>query len=334
MRRRDFIKGFSAAATMSPLAARAQQPQHAAERIRQIGVLAAAYTQADREGQIRVTAFHDALERLGWTDGRDIRIEHRWAGGDAAQAKVFAAELVRSVPDVLVANGNPLLIELQRLTSTIPIVFTQVSDPVGSGIVASLARPGSNITGFSNFEPEMGGKWVEMLKKAAPKTSRVAVVFGSDSRATVALLRSAEAVTPNLGVELTAVDLYNGIGIERALAEFASQADGGLIVTPYPFAIANRETVIALAAHHRLPAVYPFRYLATEGGLMSYGPDQVDQWRGAATYVDRILRGEKAVDLPIQAPTRYELVINLKTAKALDLTIPPALLDTADEVIE
>jgi putative ABC transport system substrate-binding protein len=231
MRRRDFIKGFSAAATMSPLAARAQQAQHAAERIRQIGVLAAAYTQADREGQIRVTAFHDALERLGWTDGRDIRIEHRWAGGDAAQAKVFAAELVRSVPDVLVANGNPLLIELQRLTSTIPIVFTQVSDPVGSGIVASLARPGSNITGFSNFEPEMGGKWVEMLKKAAPKTSRVAVVFGSDSRATVALLRSAEAVTPNLGVELTAVDLYNGIGIERALAEFASQADGGLIVT-------------------------------------------------------------------------------------------------------
>jgi len=334
MRRRDFVIGITGSAITWPLAAHAQQAQHAAERIRQIGVLVAAYTQADREGQIRMTAFHDALERLGWTDGRDIRIEHRWAGGDADQAKVFAAELVRSVPDVLVANGNPLLIELQRLTSTIPIVFTQVSDPVGSGIVASLARPGSNITGFSNFEPEMGGKWVEMLKKAAPKTSRVAVVFGSDSRATVALLRSAEAVTPNLGVELTAVDLYSGIGIERALAEFASKADGGLIVTPYPFAIANRETVIALAAHHRLPAVYPFRYLATEGGLMSYGPDQVDQWRGAATYVDRILRGEKAGDLPIQAPTRYELVINLKTAKALDLTIPPALLDTADEVIE
>jgi putative tryptophan/tyrosine transport system substrate-binding protein len=334
MRRRDFIKAVAGSAITWPLAARAQQVQHAAERIRQIGVLIVAYTQADREGQIRVTAFHDALERLGWTDGRDIRIEHRWAGGDADQAKLFAAELVRSVPDVLVAVGNPLLIELQRLTSTIPIVFTQVSDPVGSGIVASLARPGGNITGFSNFEPEMGGKWVEMLKKAAPKMRRVAVVFGSDSRAAVALLRSAELATPNLGVELRAVDLHNGIGIERALAEFASQPDGGLIVTPYPFAIANRKTVIALAAHHRLPAVYPFRYLATEGGLMSYGPDQVDQWRGAATYVDRILRGEKAGDLPIQAPTKYELVINLKTAKALDLTIPPALLDTADDLIE
>ena len=202
--------------------------------------------------------------------------------------------------------------ELHRLTSTIPIVFTQVADPVGSGFVASLARPGGNITGFQNFEPAMGGKWLGVLKEAAPNMSRAAVLFGSDSAANVALLRAAEAVAPSLGVPVTAVDVHDGVEIERAIATFASQPDGGLIVMPHPNTIANRGSIIILAARHRLPAVYPFRYFATEGGLMSYGPDQIDQWRGAATYVDRILRGEKPGELPVQAPTKFELVINLK----------------------
>jgi putative tryptophan/tyrosine transport system substrate-binding protein len=240
----------------------------------------------------------------------------------------------KTAPDVMVANGNPILIELHRLTSTIPIVFTQVSDPVGSGIVAGLARPGGTITGFTNFEPEMGGKWVGLLKEAAPSMTRVAVVFGSDAPATVALLRAAEMVAPALAVEVTPVDLHDAAEIEHTLAEFASRPNGGLIVTPYPRAIANRASIIVLAARHRLPAVYPFRYLATEGGLISYGPDQIEQWRGAATYVDRILRGEKPGDLPVQAPTKFELVINMKTAKALGLNIPPALPLRADEVIE
>jgi putative ABC transport system substrate-binding protein len=234
----------------------------------------------------------------------------------------------------MVANGNPLLIELHRLTSTIPIVFTQVSDPVGSGIVAGLARPGGNITGFTNFEPEMGGKWVELLKEVAPRMNRIAVIYGSDSRATVALLRAVEAVAPALAVEVTAVDLHHGVEIEHTIAEFASQPNGGLIVTPYPGGIANRASIIVLAARHRLPAVYPFRYFATEGGLMSYGPDQIEQWRGAATYVDRILRGEKPGDLPVQAPTKFELVVNMKTAKVLDIHVPTTLSARADEVIE
>jgi putative ABC transport system substrate-binding protein len=328
MRRREFIALVGGAAASWPLAARAQQ------RVRRISVLVAAYTQTDREGQARIGALLDTLQRLGWADGRTVRIEYRWAGGDFDRGKTFATELVRSTPDVMVANGNPLLIELHRLTSTIPIVFTQVSDPVGSGIVAGLARPGGNITGFTNFEAEMGGKWVELLKDVAPRMSRIAV-NGSDSRATVALLRAAEAVALTLAAEVTAVDLHQGVEIERAIAGFASQPQhGGLIVTPHPGAVANRASIIVLAARHRLPAVYPFRYFATEGGLMSYGPDQIEQWRGAATYVDRILRGEKPGDLPVQAPTKFELVVNMKTAKVLDIHVPTTLLATADEVIE
>jgi putative tryptophan/tyrosine transport system substrate-binding protein len=330
MKRREFITLLGGAAAVWPLAARAQQ----AERVRRIGVLVAAYTQTDREGQARVAAFLDTLQKLGWANGRNVQVEYRWAAGDADRGKTFATELVRSTPDVLIANGNPLLIELHRLTSTIPIIFTQVSDPVGSGIVAGLARPGGNITGFTNFEPEMGGKWVELLKEAAPSMSRVAVVYGSDSRATVALLHAAEAVAPALAVEVTAIDLHDGAEIERAIAEFASRPNGGLIVTPYPGAVANRASVIVLAARHRLPAVYPFRYFATEGGLMSYGPDQIEQWRGAAVYVDRILRGEKPGDLPVQAPTKFELVVNMKTAKVVDVDVPTTLSARADEVIE
>jgi putative tryptophan/tyrosine transport system substrate-binding protein len=328
MNRRAFITLLGGAATW-PLAVRAQQP----ERIRRIGVLML-YAQTDREGQARSAALLDTLQRLGWTDGRNVRIEYRWSAGDIGREKASAAELVRSTPDVIVVSGWTGLAELKRLTSTIPIVFTQVSDPVGSGLVASLARPAANISGFQNFEPAMGGKWVGVLKEAAPNMRRAAVLFGSDSAATVAMLHAAEAAAPSLDVQVTAVDVSGGDDIERAIATFASQPDGGLIVTPHSNLPANRASIILLAARHRLPAVYPFRYYAAEGGLMAYGSDQIDQWRGAATYVDRILRGEKPGELPVQAPAKYELVINLKTARVIGLNIPPALPLRADEVIE
>ena len=329
LKRRDFITLLGGAAATWPLAARAQQP----DRVRRIGMLML-YAQTDREGQARIAAFLDALQRLGWTDGRNVRFEYRWSAGEPGRERASAAELVHSKPDVIVVAGFTALAELQRLTSMIPIVFTQVSDPVGSGFVASLARPGGSISGFQNFEPAMGGKWLGVLKEAAPNMRRAAVLFSSDSAATVAMLHAAEAVAPSLDIQVAAVDIHGGVEIERAIATFASQPDGGLIVTPHPRLITNRASIILLAARHRLPAVYPFRYFAAEGGLMSYGPDQIDQWRGAATYVDRILRGEKPGELPVQAPTKYELVINLKTAKVIGLNIPPAFPLRADEVIE
>jgi putative tryptophan/tyrosine transport system substrate-binding protein len=330
LRRREFISLLGGAAAAWPLVARAQQ----AERMPRIGVLVGTYGQTDREGQDRVAVFLDTFRRLGWSDGRNVRIDLRWGAGDADRSKAFAAELVRSAPDVIVVVNNPTLAALQPLTRTIPIVFIQVSDPVGSGFVAGLARPGGNITGFQNFEPTMGGKWLGVLKEAAPNMSRAAVLFGSDIAVNVAYLRAAEAVAPSLGLQVAPIDIHAGVEIERAIATFASQPDGGLVVLPNPNATANRASIIILAARHRLPAIYPFRFFATEGGLMSYGIDQIDQWRGAATYVDRILRGEKPGDLPVQAPTKFELVINLKTAKATGLQIPPAFPLRADEVIE
>jgi putative tryptophan/tyrosine transport system substrate-binding protein len=327
--RREFLATLGGAAAW-PLAARAQQ----GERVRRIGVLINTYAQTDREGQARVAAFLDTFRRLGWSDGRNVRIEYRWGAGDTDREKAVAAELVHTAPDVIVAVSNPTLAELRRLTNAIPIVFAQVSDPVGSGIVASLARPGGNITGFQNFEPAIGGKWLGVLKEAVPTMNRTAVLFGSDAPANVAFLRAAEAVAPSLAVQVTAVDVHGGVEIEHAIATFAGQPDGGLIVVPHPYSVANRASIIILAARHRLPAIYPFRYFATEGGLMSYGPDQIDQWRGAATYVDRILRGEKPGELPVQAPTKFELVVNLKTAKAIGVHIPPAFPLRADEVIE
>jgi putative tryptophan/tyrosine transport system substrate-binding protein len=330
MKRREFIALLGGAAAAWPLTVRAQQP----ERMRRIGVLVGTYGQTDREGQDRVAVFLDTFRRLGWSDGRNVRIDLRWGAGDTDRSKAFAAELVRSALDVIVVVNNPTLAALQPLTRTIPIVFIQVSDPVGSGFVAGLARPGGNITGFQNFEPTMGGKWLGVLKEAAPNMSRAAVLFGSDIAVNVAYLRAAEAVAPSLGLQVAPIDIHAGVEIERAIATFASQPDGGLVVLPNPNATANRASIIILAARHRLPAIYPFRFFATEGGLMSYGIDQIDQWRGAATYVDRILRGEKPGDLPVQAPTKFELVINLKTAKATGLQIPPAFPLRADEVIE
>jgi putative ABC transport system substrate-binding protein len=240
--------------------------------------------------------------------------------------------LVHSAPDVIVVVAGQALVELQRMTSTIPIVFIQVTD--ASGFVAGLARPGGNMTGFQSFEPAMGGKWLGVLKEAAPNLSRVAVLYSSDAAPSVATLRATDAAAPSFGVTVTTVDVHDGGEIEGAVANFADQPDSGLIVVPSPRTVANRASIIILAARHRLPAIYPFRYFATEGGLMSYGPDQIDQWRGAAAYVDRILRGEKPGELPIQAPTKYDLVVNLKTAKALGLNIPPAFPLRADEVIE
>jgi putative ABC transport system substrate-binding protein len=326
--RRSFITLLGGAAAW-PLGARAQQPG----RVRRIGMLTF-YAQTDREGQARIGVFVDTLQRSGWSDGRNVRIEYRWSAGDAGREKASAAELVRSTTDMIVVAGWTALAELQRLTSTIPVVFTQVSDPVGSGFVASLARPGGNISGFQNFEPAIGGKWLGVLKEAVPKMRRAAVLFGSDSVASVAMLHAAEAVAPTLDVQVTAVDVHGGVEMERAIATFASQPDGGLIVTPHPTLPADRVSIILLAARHRLPTVYPFRYFAAEGGLMSYGPDQIDQWRGAATYVDRILRGEKPGELPVQAPAKYELVINLKAAKVIGLEVPTTVLARADEVIE
>jgi len=329
MRRREFIALVGGAAAAWPCLARAQQP----DRVRRIGMLIL-YSQTDREGQARIAAFLDTLQRLGWTDGRNVRIEYRWIAGDVDRQKAPAAELVRSTPDLIVVSGLTALAEVHRLTSTIPVVFTQVSDPVGSGFVASLARPGGNISGFQNFEPNIGGKWLGVLKEAAPNMRRAAILFGSDSVATVAMLRAAEAVAPSLGVQIAAVDIQGGVEIERAIAAFASEPDGGLIITPHPSLIPNRGSIILSAARHRLPAVYPFRYFATEGGLMAYGPDQIDQWRGAATYADRILRGEKPGELPVQAPAKYELVINLKAANVIGLNIAPGLPLRASEVIE
>ena len=325
--RREFIATLASAAAAWPLVARAQQP-------RRVGVLISLYSQTDREGQASIAAFLNTFQRLGWTDGRNVRIEYRWGDGDPERAKTIAAELVRSAPDAIMVAGSPALAELQRLTSTIPIVFAQVGDPVAAGFVQSLARPGGNVTGFQAFEPAMGGKWLGVLKEAVPNLSRAAVLFGSDSGPVVAYLRTAETIAPSLGVAVTPVDVVDSGGTERAVAAFASQPDGGLIVLPHPNTWANRGWIIILAARHRLPAIYPFRIFAAEGGLLSYGFDQIDSWRGTATYVDRILRGEKPADLPVQAPTKFELIVNLKTARALGLSIPPAFSLRADEVIE
>jgi putative ABC transport system substrate-binding protein len=320
---------FGGAAAM-PLAARAQQR----ERVRRIGVLLAAYTQADRAGEVRIATFRKALQELGWSDDRNIRLDYRWGGGNIDRIKILAAELVQSAPDIIVVAGDPALTELHALKSTIPMTFTQVSDPVEGGFVASLARPGGNITGFQNFEPAMGGKWLGMLKEAAPNLKRVGALFSTDVVHHASFLRAAEAIAPSLDVTMAVIDVHSRDELELGIATFAGRPDAGLLVLPHPNTIAHRRSINALAMHHRLPAIYPYRYFATDGGLMSYGPDQIDQWRGAASYVDRILKGERPGELPVQTPTRYELVLNLKTARALALTVPPTLLARADEVIE
>ena len=329
MNRRSFIAALGGAAAAWPLAARAQPP----ERIRRIGVL---HTPAadDSEGQARSAAFLQGVQQLGWTDGRNVRIDTRWAAGDADRIRRYVAELVALAPDVILATGSATVGPLLQATRTVPIVFVGVPDPVGSGFVESLARPGGNATGFIVFEYGIGAKWLELLKEIAPTVTRVAVLRDAAITAGIGMWGAIQSVAPSFGVDLRPIDVRDAGEMERALAAFAGSPNGGLIVTGSALAVVHRNLIIRLAARHKLPAVYFARYFVGDGGLISYGPDQLDQYRQAAAYVDRILKGEKPADLPVQAPTKYELVINLKTAKALGLEVPPTLLARTDEVIE
>jgi putative ABC transport system substrate-binding protein len=288
----------------------------------------------DPEGQGRVAAFQRALQRLGWTDGRNMRIDIRWGEDDVDRERRYAAELVALAPDIILAAGSLSVAALQHLTRTLPIVFVGVTDPVGAGLVDTLARPGRNTTGFMIYEYSLSGKWLELLKQIAPRVTRAAVLRDSANPANSMLFGAIQAAAQSLRVEVSPVSMSDAGGIEGAVAAFARSPDGGLIVTPSAWMSVHRDLIIALAARHKLPAVYPLRYMVTGGGLVSYGPDLVDQYRPAAGYVDRILKGAKPADLPVQAPTKYEMVINLKTAKALGLQVPQALLASADEVIE
>jgi putative tryptophan/tyrosine transport system substrate-binding protein len=327
MRRREFITLVGGAAAW-PLAARAQQ----GERVRRIGVLLYAAA-ADQEYQARLAAFAQTLTHLGWSDGHNLRIDTRWATAD--DIRRHAAELAASAPDVLVAGtGSATVAPLLQATRTVPIVFVVVIDPVGAGFVASLARPGGNATGFTIFEYGMSGKWLELLRETAPRVTRAAVLRDPAVASGIGQFGAIQAVAPSMGVELSPIDVHDAGEIERAVTAFARASNGGLIVTASALALVHRDLIITLAARHRLPAVYSDRIFVTGGGLISYGPDRVDQFRRAAGYVDRILKGEKPADLPVQAPTKYELAINLKTAKALGLEIPPMMLARADEVIE
>ena len=328
LKRREFITLLGSAAVAWPFAARAQQP----ESMRRIGVLM--YLAADdAEGQARLAAFTQALKQLGWSDGRNLRIDTRWATAD--DIRRHAAELAALAPDVLVAGtGTATVAPLLQATRTVPIVFVTVIDPVGAGFVASLAQPGGNATGFTIFEYSMSGKWLEVLKEIAPRVTRAAVLRDPAVASGIGQFGAVQIVAPSLGVQVTPVDVRDAGEIERALTAFAHGLNGGLIVTGTPVAFAHRDLIISLANRHRLPAVYWHRRFVASGGLISYGPDTIDPFRRAAGYVDRILKGEKPADLPVQAPTKYELAINLKTAKALGLTVPPTLLARADEVIE
>jgi putative ABC transport system substrate-binding protein len=327
--RRKFLVTLGGAAGAWPLAARAQQ----GERVRRIGVL---MNQAadDPEGQARLIAFVQALQQFGWTDGRNVRIDTRWAAGDADRIRQYAAEFAAPAPDVILATGSFGVGPLLQATRAVPIVFVIVPDPVGAGFVDNLARPGGNATGFLQFEYALSGKWLELLKQVAPSVTRAAVIRDPAITAGIGQFGVIQSVAQSLGVEVSPVNVRNPGEIERAVAAFARTPNVGLIVTGSALATVHRRLIINLAARHKLPAAYVARYFVTDGGLISYGADLVDQYRQAAGYVDRILKGEKPADLPVQAPTKYELVINLKTAKALGLQIPDKLIAIADEVIE
>jgi putative ABC transport system substrate-binding protein len=311
------------------VAAHAQQPT----RMRRIGALLNLAAD-DPESVARITSFVQGLQDLGWTARRNVQIDYRWAAGDPLRFRRYADELIALSPDVVLASATPSVIALQQATRAIPIVFTGVADPVGAGLVDSLARPGGNATGFTVFEFGTTGKWLELLKEIAPHVSHVAVVREHDLTSGIGQFAAIQSVASAMGVELVPVGLRDGAEIERGITAFAKRPNGGLIVTGSPLTGLHRDLIISLVARHRLPAVFPFRYFAASGGLISYGADLVDQHRRAATYIDRILRGEKATDLPVQMPVKYELVINLKTAKALGLDIPATVLARADEVIE
>jgi putative ABC transport system substrate-binding protein len=328
VRRRDFATLLGGAAVTWPLAARAQQ----GDRVRRIGVLVS--TSEDEEARVELAAFMQALQHLGWTVGRNVQIDYRWGAGDPDRYRRYAAELIALGPDVVLARGGTTVGVLQQATHTVPVVFVVATDPVGRGLVASLARPGGNITGFATAEFGLSVKWLELLKQLAPHVTRAAILRDPTTGAGLGQFGAMQGAAPIVGVELSAIDLRDAGEIERAIAVFARGSDGGLIVVPNALAIVHRKLIIMLAARHRLPAVYPFRSFAISGGLVTYGPDEVHQYRLAAGYVDRILKGERPADLPVQTPTKLELVVNLKSAKALGLEIPPTLLARADEVIE
>jgi len=328
MRPREVIAGLGLAAFM-PLPAMAQ----ALDRVRRLGLLMS-YTENDQEGRERLAALREALRDAGWVDGGNTRLDVRWYAGEPEQAMVRARELVELAPDLIVVNGSPGVAALKRLTNTIPIVFVVVADPVGAGHVESLSRPGSNITGFSTFEPEIGGKWLEALKEAAPHIQRVGVVMDPNFPGFAALWRKIESVAPSSGLQAIVAYGRDGPEIDKAIQVFAGQSNGGLILLPTPINSVHRHAIFALTERHRLPAIYPFGFHARDGGLMAYGFDSQDLFRRAAVYVDRILKGARPAELPVQGPTKFELVINLKTARSIGLTIAPTLLARADEVIE
>jgi len=312
-----------------PLAARAQQ----GKRMRRVGALMP-YAANDPQVQTRNAAFLQGLQQLGWTVGNNVQIDYRWSAGKEDDTRKYAAELVALAPDVIFASGSTAVGPLQRATRTVPIVFALVPDPVGAGFVDSLARPGGNITGFTSWEYGIGAKWLELLKQIVPSVTRVAVLRDPAITGGIGLWGAIQSVSPSFGVELRPVDVRDAAEMERALAAFAGSPNSGLILTGSAWAIIHRDLIIALAAQHRLPAIYYDRYFAAAGGLISYGPDHVDQYRQAAGYIDRVLKGEKPADLPVQMPTKYQIVLNLKAAKALGLEIPATVLARADEVIE
>ena len=329
MRRREFISLLGGAAAAWPLTARAQQ----GERVRRVGVLMN-LTADDPLSRKRLAVFAQELQQLGWVEGHNVRIDTRWAAGDADRARKFAAELLALAPNVILSAGTTNVRAVQEATRAVAIVFVSVTDPVGAGIVASLPRPGANITGFSQFEYAIGAKWLELLKQVAPRVTRVAVLRNPVQASGIGQFGAIQSGAASMGVELSPIDVRDATEIERAIISLASPSDGGLIVPSSGAAAVHRELIVTLAAKHRVPAVYIRSLYVRAGGLISYGPDIEYQLRRAAEYVDRILRGEKPADLPVQAPTKYELAINLKTAKALGLEVPPTLLARADEVIE
>jgi putative ABC transport system substrate-binding protein len=329
MKRRDFITLLGGAAATWPLAARAQQ----AERMRRIGVLMNRAAD-DPQGQARLKAFQQALQQLGWSDGRNVQIDVRWGENDADRSRRYAQELVALAPDIFLASGTVSVTALQHITRTLPIVFAGVSDPVGAGLVDTLARPGGNATGFMNYEYDFSGKWLELLKQIAPRVTRAAVIRNAAIPVGIGQFSAIQAVARSLGVEVSPIGVHDLGEIGRAVEAFARLPNGGLIETSSALSTVPRDLIITLAARHKLPAVYTFRYMVIAGGLVSYGPDLLEQFGHTAGYVDRILKGEKPADLPVQAPTKYELVVNLKTAKALGLEVPATVLARANEVIE
>ena len=327
--RRAFITLLGGAAAAWPVVAGAQQPS-----MRRIGFLSGGLTPGDPDTQASITAFQQGLEQLGWSVGRNVRIDYRWGLGNAGNIRKYAEELAALAPDVILISGNSTMSSMLQATRTVPIVFVNVADPVGSGFVDSLARPGGNATGFVQFEYNLSGKWPELLKEIAPAVTRAAVLRDPALVSGIGQFAVIQSAAPSVGLEVSPVNVRDASEIERAVTAFARASNGGLIVTTSALTVVHRDLIIALAAKHKLPAIYYRRYFVTIGGLMSYGYDAVDNFRRAAGYVDRILKGEKPADLPVQTPTKYELIINLKTAKALGLDVPPMLLARADEVIE